>query len=384
MFKHQGDVRDVKVRAQYTYRAGTVGMALNFLLFGVKLAIGLLAGSIAILADGFNNLSDMASSAITVIGIKLSNLPADREHPYGHGRLEYIAALIVAFLVMTVGFQLGQSSITRIFNPEPVTFERVSFILLAVSILAKVWMSLYNTKIGNLIDSAPLKAAGVDAFGDVLISSTVLISFSLAPVLSVSLDAYAGVLVAGFILYMGYKLIRETVSPLLGEAPDKEMVAKIHEKIRTYEYVVGAHDLHFHNYGVGRVMATLHVEFAGCNDLMVIHDILDQAERDISKEFGLHLVIHMDPVSQLSEEAQEIKRHLKRYIATHPVILSIHDFRMLQTPETETVAFDLDVNALGLSKDVTEDSLRSDVAAYLKLAFPNFDYIITVDRQYLD
>lgn len=382
--KNSNETESPQVRKSYTYLAGVVGMVVNFLLFAMKVAVGFFVGSIAIMADGFNNLSDMASSAVTVVGIRLSQMPADKEHPYGHGRLEYIAALIVAFLVMLVGFQLGQSSIGRIINPTVVTFDMISFALLFLSVLAKLWLSRFSMNIGKKIHSAPLKAAGVDSLGDVLLTGTVLISFALSPFLTYSIDGYVGILVAIFILYMGYKLVRETISPLLGEAPAKEIVQGIHEKIKTYPYVVGSHDLHFHNYGVGRVMATLHVEFAGCNDLMEMHDIVDQAEREISKEFNLHLVIHMDPVSQLSEEALAMKRHLNRFIATHPVILSMHDFRMLQTSEPKTVVFDLDIDASKLSKEVTEESVHQEVTENLLENFPDFNCLIAVDRQYLD
>lgn len=378
--KNQHDVTDPQVRKKYTYIAGTVGIIVNFLLFVTKLSVGLIVGSIAIMADGFNNLADTASSVVTVVGVKLSQLPADKEHPYGHGRLEYVAALIVAFLVMFVGFQLGTASVGRILNPEPVTFDVASLILLGVSVLAKVWLSRFNIKVGNRINSAPLRAAGVDSLGDVLVSGGVLVSFALAPVLNFPIDGFMGAAVALFILYMGFKLVRETVSPLLGEAPDKEMVDQIHERIKDYQYVIGSHDLHFHNYGVGRVMATMHVEFAGCDDLLEMHDILDKAERDLSREFGIHLVIHMDPVATLSEEAKAVKKHLRQLISGHPCILSVHDFRLIQ----KTVVFDLDINAKCLNKEITEDSLRLEVQHSLKGSFPDFDYIIATDRQYID
>jgi len=382
--KNHQEVGDPIVRKQYTYVAGTVGIIVNFLLFVTKLSVGVLAGSIAIMADGFNNLSDTASSAVTVVGIKLSHLPADKEHPYGHGRLEYVAALIVAFLVLLVGFQLGSASVTRIFNPEPVTFDMVSLLLLGVSVLAKVWLSSFNIKVGKKINSTPLKAAGVDSLGDVLISGGVLISFALSPFLDFSIDGFMGAAVALFILYMGFKLVMETVSPLLGEAPDKEIVDKILEEIQKYPYVVGAHDLHFHNYGVGRVMATMHVEFAGCNDLLEMHDIVDKAERELSQAFEMHLVIHMDPVSTLSEEAKSVKSYLHQIISTHPCILSMHDFRSLQTSEKKTLVFDLDIDAHCLTKEVTENTIRIEVYDSLKQQFPDFEYMIATDRQYID
>ncbi|MCL1950090.1 MAG: cation diffusion facilitator family transporter [Turicibacter sp.] len=383
--KDSENTTDHTVRKQYTYFAGTVGMIVNFSLFSMKLAVGLAVGSVAIIADGFNNLSDMLSSAVTVVGIKLSQLPADKEHPYGHGRFEYIAALIVAFLVMMVGFQLGQHSFTRILHPQSISFDLVSFILLFVSVFAKWWLSRFNVGIGAKINSAPLKAAGVDSLGDVLISGTVLLSFAIAPFLSYSIDGWAGLIVAVFIICMGFKLIQETISPLLGEAPNKEIVDGIMARIKTYPYVIGAHDLHFHNYGVGRVMLTMHVEFAGCNDLLEIHDILDLAEREISHDFDVHLVIHMDPVSKLSDEAKEIHKHVVKYITQNKEhLVSVHDFRVLKTSDVKTIAFDLDVNANNLTKSITEESIRAQLHDHLRSCFKDYEFIIAVDRQYVE
>ena len=258
--KDNENIENEDVRNKYGYLAGMVGIIANFILFGVKLSVGLLTSSIAIMADAFNNLSDMASSVITIVGFKLASIPPDKEHPFGHGRLEYISALIVAFMVMLVGIQFVKSSIDRILNPVPITFEIIPFILLFISILVKVWLSRFNKFMGSKINSSALKAASVDAMGDVFTSSTVLISFLAAKFTSIPIDGYAGIIVSVAILYAGYSLVKETISPLLGEAPDPELVQGISQAILSYEHIQGVHDLIIHNYGVGKSIASVHAE----------------------------------------------------------------------------------------------------------------------------
>ena len=314
--KNYDQLEREEVRTQYVYIAGIIGILANILLFIVKFSVGVLTGSIAVMADAFNNFSDTASSVITMIGVKLANLPADKEHPHGHGRLEYLSALLVAFMVMLVGVQFIKSSVERILNPSVIQFEIVSFILLAISVVVKLWLSRFNKVMGEKVNSSALKAASVDALGDVFTSSTVLISFLAARFTSFPVDGYAGVLVAGFILYAGYTLVKETISPLLGEAPDEELVNDIYERILSYDLITGAHDLVIHNYGVGRIMASIHAEIPADQDIMTIHDVIDQAEREISEALKLHLVVHMDPVCIETDEIKEMKRELDKIIAT--------------------------------------------------------------------
>ena len=329
LIKNSDQVQDETVRERYIYVAGMVGVVANVLLFIIKFIVGMLAGSIAVMADAFNNFSDMASSVITMVGVKLANRPADKEHPHGHGRIEYISALIVAFMVMLVGVQFIQSSINRILNPSEIKFEWISFILLAVSVLVKLWLSRFNKQMGETIHSTALKAASIDALGDVFTSSTVLLSFLVARFTTFPIDGYAGVLVACFILYAGYSLVKETISPLLGEAPDEELVNQIYERLLSFEYVTGAHDLMIHNYGVGRIIASIHAEIPADIDVMTIHDVIDEAERQISEELNLHLVIHMDPVCIETEEIKVMKAELENIINEHDVIMSMHDFRII-------------------------------------------------------
>ena len=381
--KNSDQIQLEEVRSQYVYVAGIVGVLTNVLLFIIKFTVGFLTGSIAVMADAFNNFSDMASSIITMIGIKLANRPADKEHPHGHGRLEYISALIVAFMVMLVGVQFIQSSIERILNPSVITFEILSFFLLAGSVLVKFWLSRFNKVMGERVNASALKAASVDALGDVFTSSTVLLAFLAAKFTSFPVDGYAGVLVACFILYAGYSLVRETISPLLGEAPDQEMVDQIYERILSYEHVTGAHDLIIHNYGVGRIMASVHAEIPADIDIMTIHDIIDEAEREISEELNIHLVIHMDPVSLETDEIRLMKAELEGIIKNHPVILSMHDFRIIGHEPNKNLVFDLVVDGAKLTKELTEDQIKEDVTEMIQKNHPTYRCVIVIDKAYI-
>ncbi len=381
--KNYDQLEREEVRTQYVYIAGIIGILANILLFIVKFSVGVLTGSIAVMADAFNNFSDTASSVITMIGVKLANLPADKEHPHGHGRLEYLSALLVAFMVMLVGVQFIKSSVERILNPSVIQFEIVSFILLAISVVVKLWLSRFNKVMGEKVNSSALKAASVDALGDVFTSSTVLISFLAARFTSFPVDGYAGVLVAGFILYAGYTLVKETISPLLGEAPDEELVNDIYERILSYDLITGAHDLVIHNYGVGRIMASIHAEIPADQDIMTIHDVIDQAEREISEALKLHLVVHMDPVCIETDEIKEMKRELDKIIATHPAILSMHDFRIIGHEPTKNLVFDLVVDGSKLTKELTEDQIKDAVITQIRQSHPTYRCVIVIDKAYL-
>ena len=378
--KNSEDINSPEVRSRYTYFAGTIGIAINFILFIIKISVGTFAGSIAIMADGFNNLTDTASSIITIIGVRLAGAPEDKEHPYGHGRIEYISALIVAALVMLVGFQLAWSSAQRILNPEPVIFNWISFNLLFISILLKLWLSHFNKKIGEKINSKALKAAGLDALGDVLISSTVLIAFGSSIFIPYNVDSIVGIGVAIFILYMSYKLIVETISPLLGEAPDSKLVEAIKSKLLSYPHILGVHDLIIHNYGVGKTMATIHVEFPASLDIMEIHEIIDLAERELSELLTIQLVIHMDPVSIETEEIKRIKIDLQEIMEQNPIILSMHDFRIQGKEPNKKISFDLVVDGNKLNKQLTIEMISEEVKRKLNEKHPAYHYNIVVDK----
>ncbi len=379
--KNHDDLQNIKVRNSYGFLGGIVGIFINIILFTVKLSVGLLTSSISITADAFNNLSDAASSIVTILGFKLSSMPADKEHPFGHGRIEYISALIVAFMVMLVGIQFIKSSFQKIINPETVVFELVPFILLLLSILLKVWLSGFNKYIGNTINSSALKAASVDALGDVFTSSCVAVSFLAAKFTSLPIDGYMGMCVALFIVYSGFNLIRETLNPLLGEAPDPELVEAINNKVMSYENILGTHDLIIHNYGPGRCMCSIHAEIPSDISLVKIHEIIDNAEREISEELNIYLVIHIDPICVIEGEIKEVYDNIMGFISQFDYIDSIHDFRIIGDGEIKNIIFDVVIDT---SKKVTisDDEIKSAISNHVKNSNPNYRCLITIDKHY--
>lgn len=379
--KNHDDIQNVKVRNSYGFLGGVVGILTNLILFTIKLSVGLLTSSISITADAFNNLSDAASSIITILGFKLSSMPADKEHPFGHGRIEYISALIVAFMVMLVGVQFVKSSFEKIINPESVTFELIPFILLLLSIFLKVWLSRFNKYIGNIINSSALKAASVDALGDVFTSSCVAVSFLAAKFTTLPIDGYMGMGVALFIVYSGFNLIRETLNPLLGEAPDPELVDAINTKVMSYENILGTHDLIIHNYGPGRCMCSIHAEIPSDISLVKIHEIIDRAEREISNELNIYLVIHIDPICIIEGEVKEIYDYITEFLNNFDYIDSIHDFRVIGEGECKNIIFDIVIDT---SKKITisDDELKESISNHVRKNHSDYRCLITIDRHY--
>lgn len=380
--KNNSNVKDDKVRNSYGVFGGIIGILVNVLLFIIKLSVGLLVSSIAIMADAFNNLSDAASSLITILGFKLSNKPADREHPFGHGRIEYLSALIVAFMVMLVGLQFIKSSFERIINPAPVTFELIPFILLFISIFLKVWLSKFNKFIGDKINSAALKASSVDALGDVFTSTCVVISFLAANFTTFPIDGYIGMIVAIFIVYSGFNLVKDTINPLLGEAPDPELVNNINERVLSYDNIFGTHDLIIHNYGPGKCMASIHAEIPSDISVVTIHEIVDKAEREISTELRIYLVIHIDPICVIEGEVKEAYDEILSLISQNNYIESIHDFRVVGEGEIKNLIFDLVVDP---SKEfpVPDAELIDNISKKIQECHPHYNCIITIDKNFI-
>lgn len=378
--KDSENTQNEEVRNKYGYLAGIIGIISNLLLFMVKISVGLLTASIAVTADAFNNLSDMASSIITIIGFKLASIPPDKEHPFGHGRLEYISALIVAFMVMLVGIQFIKSSVERILDPVPIKFQVIPFVLLLISILVKFWLSTFNKVVGNKIDSSALKAAAVDALGDVFTSSCVVVSFFASKFTDLPIDGYIGVVVSLAILYAGYSLVKETISPLLGEAPSPQLVHSISERVLSYDHINGVHDLIVHNYGVGRCIASIHAEIPSNIDIMTIHDVIDEAEREISDELKVHLVIHMDPICVETEEISTAREEVQKIIESHPSLKSMHDFRIIGTGEKKNLVFDI---VAFYENTIPDEELKSYMAECIRKTHPHYNCIITVDKDYI-
>lgn len=372
---------DEKVRYSYGVLGGIIGITVNFILFTIKLIVGILVSSIAIMADAFNNLSDAFSSIITILGFKMANKPADREHPFGHGRMEYISALIVAFLVMLVGFQFIKSSFNKILHPSLVEFELLPFILLLVSILLKFWLSKFNKHVGFAINSQALKASSVDALGDVFTSSCVAISFLASKFISLPIDGYFGLFVAIFIVYSGFNLVKDTINPLLGEAPDENLVKDIKEMVLNYNHIIGVHDLVVHNYGPGRCMASIHAEVPSDISIMEIHEVIDLAEREISSNLNILLVIHMDPICMINEENLIAYDELNTIISKFPYLKSLHDFRVVGEGEHKNLVFDIVV--LPDKSIPNNETIKETIIAEVKKLHPFYNCIITIDSNFL-
>lgn len=377
--KDSENVSDSNVRTSYANLAGTIGIITNSILFLIKLSVGIISGSVSILADAFNNLSDAASSIITIIGFKLASKPADAEHPFGHGRIEYITAMIVSFMVMLVGLQFVKTSFQKIINPTTVTFELIPFILLLISIGFKFWLSKFNKSIGNKINSSTLKATATDAMGDVFTSTTVVISFLLCKFTTLPIDGYIGIIVALAIVYSGFSLIKETLNPLLGETPDPILVNNINDMVMSYDNITGVHDLIVHNYGPGRIMASLHAEIPSNIDIMEIHDIIDTAEREISKKLNIYLVIHMDPVCVDTDEIIEARKIVSDILEKYKEVKSFHDFRVIRENDKKNLLFDIEVCPTRLSRPNDSRDLLSYIENDIKKKAPEYNCIITVD-----
>ena len=331
------------------------------------------------MAYAFNNLSDAASSIMTIVGLKMASKPADAEHPFGHGRIEYLTAMVVSFMVMLVGLQFVKSSIQRILNPEAIVFQFIPFVLLLISIFFKIWLSIFTRKIGNKINSSVLKATATDAMGDVFTSTTVVISFLASKFTSLPIDGYIGVIVALAIVYSGFSLIKETLSPLLGEPPDPILVNNITDMVMAYDDIIGVHDLIIHNYGPGRIMASIHAEIPANIDIMEIHDVIDTAEREISKKLNIYLVIHMDPICIDDDEIIETKNMVSNVLSKYNYIKSFHDFRIIGENDTKNLLFDIVIDPYSLKKGCTEKSICAQIKADINKIQPKYNCIIAVD-----
>lgn len=380
--KNHQNIEDEKIRNSYVYLGSIVGIICNLILSAVKITVGVISGSVSVLADGFNNLSDMASSLITMIGIKLANRPADKEHPFGHGRMEYLSALVVAFMVMLVGVQFIKSSLDRIMNPVQMTFEMIPFILLLLSLMVKLWLGIFNKYVGEKINSSALKAASVDAFGDVFTSGCVLISFVAVKFTTLPIDGYVGLFVSVAILYAGYSLVKDTISPLLGEAPDEELVKAIKQGVLSYDNIIGVHDLIIHNYGVGKCMASIHAEIPSNIDLITIHEIIDTAEREISQKLNIYLVIHMDPMCIHDEKINGLKGDVQNILLKYDFIKSMHDFRITEGENKINIIFDIVVDAHRINTKEKEEELRSKIVEEIKELNPLYNCVITIDKEF--
>lgn len=375
--KNADDVTNPEVRSAYGKVASVIGILCNALLFGIKLLAGLISGSVAVMADAFNNLTDASSNVISFVGFRLSMRPADEEHPYGHGRYEYLATFIVCIIILLIGFELLKSGVEKIITPTLVEFSVLTVIILSVSILIKIFLSLFNRSGANLINSDTLRATEKDSFNDAIATSVVLISLIITHLTGVSLDGYMTVAVAVFILFSGIGLIKETLSSLLGKPPEKEKVEFIKNKLLSFDGVLGIHDLIVHDYGVGRCFASVHLEMPAEADVIESHEQIDKIEKIFLEEDGLDIVIHFDPVSTTNPLAVEMRAFLHDNVKSINDCLSVHDVRIVEGKVRNIVIFDC---VMPYSVKMSEKDLKQRLDELVKSFYPSFDIVVTIDR----
>lgn len=379
--KNCEEIGEDQVRTSYGVLASVVGIFCNVLLFAVKFTIGFLMKSLAVTADAFNNLSDAASSVISFIGVKMASKPADADHPFGHGRIEYIAALIVSFLVMEVGLSFLKNSIGKLMNPEEIIFEWVPFLILVLSIGVKFWMGVFNRKLGKRIDSKVMLATAADSMGDVITTGATVLSILICTFTSINVDAVAGIVVSVIVMWAGFSIVKETLEPLIGQSVPKELYQQITEAVEAYDGILGTHDLIVHNYGPNHSMASIHAEVPNDVDIEVSHEIIDRIEREVSKKLKLFLVIHMDPVETRNQEVLEIKSKLERIVHALDANLSFHDFRVVNGEHQVNLIFDLVVPREYSQEDA--DKVLHQVMALMQEQDPRYQCVITLDHSFI-
>lgn len=374
------NVGDQKVRRSYGILASIVGICLNILLFLGKYLAGLQCGSIAIMSDAFNNLSDAGSSLITLIGFKFAGMKPDADHPFGHGRIEYISGFIVSAAIILMGFELGKSSIEKILHPDDIDTSLLSILILVVSICVKLYMSFYNRRISRRIDSAAMRATATDSLSDAIATTFVLIAILIMRFTGINIDGWCGVAVACFILFAGYSAARETLSPLLGNPPDPDFVKQVHDIVMSHEEIVGMHDLIVHDYGPGRIMVSLHGEVNGNGDIFALHDKIDLIERELRSKLGCDATIHMDPIETNNEAITQLRSEVSEIAhSIHPK-LTVHDFRMVTGRTHTNLIFDV---VVPMDVQLTDQEAIDLITKKIQEKYPNYFTVIQVDKSYV-
>lgn len=370
---------DKQARAACGTLSGIVGVIVNLLLCSAKFIIGSMTGSISITADAANNLSDAGSSIVTLVSFKAAAKPDDEEHPFGHGRIEYISALIVAFLILIMGFELLKSSVTKIFSPEPVTYSTVALLVLILSMLGKLWLAYFNYKLGKKIDSPAVKAVVTDSLSDTAATAAAAASLVIANFTDFPADGYLGVAVSCFIFYAGINILRETLSPLLGQPAEKEFVEEIEAKILSYDGIVGVHDLIIHDYGPSRRFASAHAEVPADADIMRSHDIIDLIERDIRREFDMLISIHMDPIVVDDAHINALHEIAEQAAKSVDERLTIHDFRVVDGPTHTNLIFDV---VAPRNLKLTDHEINNKICENLSKIDERYFAVITVEHAF--
>lgn len=378
--KDKENIHDPKVRQSYGRLSGLVGIVCNLLLFLLKLFAGLATGAVSIMADAFNNLSDAASSVVTLIGFYMAGKPADLDHPYGHGRIEYLSGLFVSAAILMTGVELMKSSVDKILHPEALSFSIASVVILVASILVKLWMSRFNYKVGNRIDSEAMKATGADSLSDCISTSAVLLGVLIAMLTGKNLDGWFGAVVALFVCYAGFNAAKETIQPLLGQAPDPELVRQIRERVMQEDKILGVHDLIIHDYGPGRRIISLHAEISYKEDILEAHDMIDNVERDLKEAFQCDATIHMDPVIHDDAEMNQIRHQVERIVREENPEWKIHDFRMVRGQTHTNLIFDLVIQPEDL---VHAGEIEKRMKSKIHKMDPHFYAVVTVEQSFI-
>lgn len=343
LIKDYKSVGRPEVRTRYGVTAGVFGICSNAVICALKLAVGFVSGSVTVIADAVNNLSDAGSSAVTVAGFKLASRPADREHPYGHARYEYIGALVVAVIILIVGVLLCKSSVEKIVTPEEVSVDVWTYVVLAASIVMKLVQMWLYLDFAKSISSGALKAAAADSRNDVIATGAVLVAAVIMDVAGVNVDAYFGLAVSLFIVVSSFKYILEAADPLIGTRPPEEVVKTLKDKVLSYDGVIGMHDLAVHSYGEGRYFAVAHLEVPAKDDIMFAHELADNIERDVKEELGIQLTLHIDPIDNEDEETLALKERCMKVVRGFGEGFSLHDFRLVKGMEHTNILFDVEV-----------------------------------------
>ena len=377
--KNGDDVADQKVRSAYGYLCGAVGIALNILLFAGKLVAGTISGSVAVTADAFNNLSDAGSSLISLISFRLASKKPDPNHPFGHGRVEYIASLIISIIIILMGFELGKSSFEKILSPEAVKYSALTFAVLGVSVAVKLYMFLYNNSIGKKIDSSTMKATAMDSISDAVSTGAVLVSAIIAMLTNLALDGWMGLVVAIFIMITGLKSAKETIDSLLGEPPSPEFVKEIEDMVLSHEDIVGVHDMIVHNYGPGRTFVSLHAEVPADGDIVAIHDTIDNAEHEIAKRLGCLVTIHMDPIDVRDGHTAQLRQMVGEIIKKVDPAVTFHDFRVVSGPTHTNLIFDI---VSPMDCKLSDEQLAGKIADEIHKYDEHYFAVIDVDKDF--
>lgn len=378
--KNYTDTKKADVRMKYGMLSSAVSIVMNIILSAFKFIVGTITVSVAITADAINNLSDAASGVVTLFSFKMANRKPDKEHPFGHGRIEYVAALIVGFLVALMGYELIKSSVQRIMSPEDVVFSYGAVVVLLVSILGKIWMGLFNKKLGKAINSPAITAVASDCISDTAATAISLVSLIVSKFTDLPIDGFMGIVVSLFILKSGYEILKESIAILLGAPPSRELVDELVKTVTSYDGILGIHDLVIHSYGETRMFGTVHIEFSADSDLLEAHETADRIERDIKEEFGIELVVHLDPIITNDERINSLRLMIAEQIKLIDEKLTFHDFRVVDGPTRTNLIFDIVIpHGFTMSENDLSEELRSRVSNIdkryaLVLMFDN-DYI---------